>query len=364
MSLFDDFNRTYDGPASYNEDRYHFFNRSARPASACIRETLETWFTHYPDNNKTELKARFQSESDSAFYELFLHELFLKIGCEVVVHPRAGDRSKTRPDFLAKFPCGDEAFVEAVLSQDESEEERASRARLDALFDEVNKVKSPDFFLNVLSVKNPQGIQPSGRKLRRLLSERLNGLNPDGTWETLTKYGIDAMPKWTFSDRDFALEVAPMPKSPEARGKPGHRLIGVVSEGVHWGGSAAGLRSSITAKAKQHGRFNKPYVIAVNSLSKWGTDEDDISEAFYGGGGIFTNYSRVSAVLVTKVYPSNVPRAPMCLYHNPFAANPCTGLLWRVSQGTYHQTKLEVVKGVSIGEVMGLPSSWPKSSGE
>ena len=359
MSLFDNFNRTYDAPALHNEDKYHFFNRSARPASAHIREALENWFTHYPDNDKAELKARFQSEFSSAFYELFIHELLLKIGCGVTVHPVASSRSSTRPDFLARFPCGADVFVEAVLSKGESNEERNRHAQLNTLYDEINKIKSPNFFLTILSAKNPQGMQPSGRKIRSFLNERLKGLNPDEISEAVRKCGAKGAPTWIFSDGSFELEVSPIPKPPESRGKPGHRLIGIEPGGGHWGGSAAALRGSITAKAKQHGRLNKPYVIAVNSLSVWGTDDDDISEAFCGSQGVFSNYSRISAVLVTKVYPSNIPSAPICLYHNPFAVKPCMRLSWQVNQTTYCETKLEVIKGISVGELMNLPVTWP-----
>lgn len=345
MSLFDNFNRTYGAPALNNEDKFHFYNRSAWPASARIRDTLETWFTHYPDKCKAELKARLQSEFDSAFHELFLHELLLRIGCEVSVHPSAGNHSKTHPDFLAKFPSGAEVFVEAVLSEGESDEEKSRHALLNTLYDEINKIKSPDFFLGIVSIDNPEGIQPSGRKIRIFLNQKLKSLNPDQ---------ISEVPRWIFRDGKFELEAFPIPKSPQSRGKPGHRFIGGEPGGVHWGGSAATLQSSITRKAKQHGRVNKPYIVAINSLSVWGTDEDDISKALYDSQGVFANYSRISAVLVTEVYPSNVPVAPICLYHNPYAAKPCTGFPWRVNQGAYR------VKGVSIGELLGLPPKWPR----
>ncbi len=352
MNLFDNFDRSYTAPALNNEDKFHFYNRSAWLASAHIRETLEACFTHYPDSDKVQLKARFQSEFDSAFYELFLHELLLKIGCEVSVHPEVGNHSKTHPDFLAKFPSGAEVFIEAVLSEGKSDKEKSRDALLNTLYDEINKINSPDFFLGIISINNPQGIQPSGRKIRSFLNERLKNLNPDQ---------ISEAPKWTFRDGNFVLKAFPLLKSPELRGKPGHRFIGGQPGEVHWGGSAVALQGSIKAKAKQHGRLYKPYVIAVNSLSVWGTDKDDIFKALYDKQGVFRNYTRISAVLMSEVYPSNIPVATVCLYHNPCAANPCTEMSWRVSQGNCHQTELKISNGVSTGELMGLPSSWPGS---
>ena len=256
-----------------------FITVPAWSASARIRETLETWFAHYPETRKVELKSRFQLEFNSAFYELFIHEFLLKIGCAIFVHPAADNNSNTHPDFLAKFPRGDEVFIEAVLSKDESEEQRAEHARLDSLYDEINKVKSADFFLNILSVKNPEGIQPSGRKIRDFLNEKFEELDPDEIIETIRKYGVGAVPKWNFSDGEFELIASPIPKSPQIRGRPDHRLIGMFPTEIRWGRNADALRSSVTSKAKQHGHLKKPYIIAVNSLSKWGIDIDDISKS-------------------------------------------------------------------------------------
>jgi hypothetical protein len=359
MNLFGNSNRTYDGPALHNENVFNFLNRSSRPASARIRETIETWFTRYPDNNKFELKARFQSEFHSAFYELFMHELLFTIGCEIHVHPLADSGSSTHPDFLARFPSGSEVFMEAVLLTDEAKDRRAKRARNNTLYDEINKMKSQDFFLHIKSVTNPRGIQPSGRKVRDFLNRRLKDLNPDEIFEIIRERGFDAIPKWTFSDGDFKLEVSPIPKSPGCRDKSESRLIGIYPGETRWGGITKSLRRSVTIKAKQHGHLNRPYIVAVNCLSIWGIDEDDISDAFIGNHGVFRNYSRISAALVTAVYPSNIPKASVCLYHSPYADKPCKELPWKINQSTYWETKWQIVKGVSIGELMGLPTTWP-----
>ena len=359
MILFDDHNRTYNAPALHNEDQFHFYNRSARPAAANIRKVLDNWYIKYPEEYKAELKSRFQSEFDSSFYELFLYNLLLSIGCKVNVHPLASPYSKTRPDFITTFPDHTQVFIEAVLSTGESNKHRSERALLNTLYDEINKIKSTDFFLSVVSVTNPKKTQPSGRNIRSFLKERLKGLNLDEILEVIKKGRMNAIPIWIYSEGDFEIQVSPIPKSPELRVKTGHSFIGIESGEAHWGGSSAALQNSVALKAKQHSQLNKPYIIAVNSISVWGTDNEDIFKAFYGNQGVFNKYTRISAILVTQVYPSNIPSATICLYHNPRAAKPCINLSWRINQAIFYETKWKLTEGKGVGELFGLPMTWP-----
>lgn len=83
---------------------------------------------------------------------------------------------------------------------------------------------------------------------------------------------------------------------------------------------------------------------------------------WYGPEG--AQNTRVSGVLVASVVPVNIPTAPICLYHNPFAERPCTGLPWRLPQGIPGDTKMEWTEGVGLGELLGLRATWPRESFE
>jgi hypothetical protein len=61
---------------------------------------------------------RLKVDFPSAFFELFLHELLLRLGCNVEVHPDPGTGSSRRPDFLVTDPDGQQFFLEAVLATD------------------------------------------------------------------------------------------------------------------------------------------------------------------------------------------------------------------------------------------------------
>ena len=97
MNLFENILRTDCGPATHTEDTFSFLNRSAWPASEAVRNLLESFFGRYPSSESAELKCKFRAQFESAFFELFLHELLLRLGCEVVVHPNLhGTDNKTR----------------------------------------------------------------------------------------------------------------------------------------------------------------------------------------------------------------------------------------------------------------------------
>src|SRR4051812_46909014 len=115
MDLFDNIERQDKGPARHLEDSFSYYNRSARVGIAKIRAQLQEWFERYPRSDEAELAARFRADFQPAFFELFLHELSLRLGLEVTVHPDVGDGMSTRPDFLLSEPGGT-TYLEARVA--------------------------------------------------------------------------------------------------------------------------------------------------------------------------------------------------------------------------------------------------------
>lgn len=91
LNLFDDAKRDSLYPAKYADPIFPFLNRTARVEFERIRQELEKWFSHYPTSDQKEFRAQFRSSIDAqhqaAFFELFLHELLLKMECKITVHP-------------------------------------------------------------------------------------------------------------------------------------------------------------------------------------------------------------------------------------------------------------------------------------
>jgi hypothetical protein len=134
-------------------------------------------------------------------------------------------------------------------------------------------------------------------------------------------------------------------------------------------------------KAGHYGKLQLPYVIAVNALDP-GVDEAGFEKALFGqepadlrnptrvGGipdGVWQSrfgqqWRRVSAVLAASgLHARNIARAPVWLYHNPWAERPYSSVLTRLPQLVPEGDKMKWVPGESLGSILGLPPGWPRS---
>lgn len=94
MNLFDDIERTDLGRATYSETGFRYLNRSARSDVRRVRELLESWFARYPNEHQSDLARRFRAAGrrglEPPFFELFLHELLLRLGFRPTVQSATG----------------------------------------------------------------------------------------------------------------------------------------------------------------------------------------------------------------------------------------------------------------------------------
>ena len=160
ITLFDDKSRADRRPSRRNEPIFDYLNDSARRPVASIREILEAWFRHYQDSAKRDLRGRFRSEIASdhlgALFELYLHELLCSMGFEVRVHPDLPGARQTHPDFLASIdgrPC---FYLEATLAGP-SRENLGEQARINQVYDTLNDMHSPNFFLAIRTPRSSSG---------------------------------------------------------------------------------------------------------------------------------------------------------------------------------------------------------------
>ena len=110
-----------------------------------MRDELEDWYAGFPAPDNVDLRRRFRSRSPSqhfpAWWELYLHRFWSRIGARLTVHPKIRGQSG-RPDFLVEH--GDASFyVEAVtvFSGIAGSGRRAAlRARIQ---DAINEIDAP-----------------------------------------------------------------------------------------------------------------------------------------------------------------------------------------------------------------------------
>ena len=394
MRLFDDdeaIDRSDTQPSSHAEPRFPYLNRSGRPVAAQVRAVLESWFQSYPESGKLELWSRFRSPDStphhSAFFELYMHQLLKRLGYDVEIHPEVSTGAK-RPDFLVS-KLGEGSFIlEATLAGSMSREEEAATARLNAVYDALNKVSSPDFFLGVEVFGTP-GTPVPGKELRKEVEGFLRGLNPDVIRALLQEgAGLGALPRHQFTHGDWRIELYPIAKSPAARGKPGIRPLSVFGSGeARMVDERGPIRDAILAKAGRYGDLGMPYVVAVNALGQWTVDQIDIMEALFGKEAFYFDpenpgepemtrqpdgawfgkhgkqYTRVSAVLIGgDITPWMAGIRTPVVYHNPWAKHPCPDALRQLRSAHPENNTMKEREGLLGYAVFGLPDGWPVSS--
>lgn len=170
-SLFDSFERTCLEFAKHNDNTYEYYNNSARTDMSKVRDTLERWFYNYPEEEKKELKSRFKKDFDSSFYELFLHELFCKLGYDITIHPDLPSSPK-KPDFLISKD-NLELYIEAKVVKGKTMEQEAFERKRNEFYDNLNKLNTKDFFLNIEDVCFLTRKQPSTKEMIKYIEEEL-----------------------------------------------------------------------------------------------------------------------------------------------------------------------------------------------
>ena len=166
-----------------------------------------------------------------------------------------------------------------------------------------------------------------------------------------------------------------------ARASDVRPIGGIVSGG--WIDTRTPLCDAIRSKATAYGSLDVPFLVAVNVATKFDADEISVMEALFGRETFSTGppgfpdrqrqpdgawfgpegprNTRNSAVLVVNRFgPWVLAGTTAEMYHNPFAAIPCsTGALpfrYAVAEGN----KMVSRDGIPIRDLFELPESWPR----
>lgn len=386
--LFDEIGRTESRPKNERESIYSYYNSSARGPIAALRGVLQQWFDSYPTDAQGDLRARFRSPIDSqhrsAFWELYLHELFRRMGYALESHPRVKD-SSNHPDYLVSEGGEPRFYLEAIVAGLPSQEDAGAEARLAEVFDLINKLESPKYFLE-LEYRGVPNTQPPVRKLRQDLEAWLGSLDPNPIDEAFKGGDSDVLPRFEWSHDGLTLFFRPLPKhSASIDARP----IGITMayEG-HMLTTDEDIRDAVEKKAKKYGELSLPLVVAVNVVSEH-CDDIDINNALFGSetvqvtqkpDGSYTpgpgqrvpngvwfgkkgaRNRYVSAVLIgSNLDPYSAGTTTPVLIHNPYPKNPLVLPSYPLSQSVPdHATcTMQKKEGKKANEFLRLPSPWP-----
>jgi len=383
--LFDEMARDYIGPALYAEPMFDYLNRCARLECKRIRNLLEQWFRNFPSESQDELRARFRSKDDrqhlAAFFELYLHELLSKSGFSVEIHPPVSNKA-THPDFKILKDGKPLFYLEATLAT-LSDEETSAKAIENQVYDTLNRMKSPNFFIGV-KVRGTPTTSPPGAKMRRFLERELSNLDPDIITKLFEQGDFETLPRWEWKYNGWQITFFPIPKKPEARGKPGVRPIGLQIQGIgRLPTPHVRIKKSIQDKATKYGKIDLPYIIAINVINEFGVDEIDIRNALFGEEQVAIKHKpgrklngawygpngpqnkRVSAVLITvNLTPRSITKVTPVLWHNPWANYPLLPDIWQLPQLVPNKKDNRLLKkdGKSAWQLLGLCPNWPTTN--
>lgn len=373
MRLFEDKVRVEDKPAKLIDNRYDFYDRSAWPWIEKVRNILNYWFSHYPEKEQYELKCRFQKEFNSALYELFIYELFLKQGFNITVHPSSNTNAKTKPDFLLSRG-GIEFYVEAKVATGKSDSDRSDKQRINVVYDSINSIKSSDFMLCIEELKiKTHDRQPSTVRLKKHLKKHLLRSK-----QLQLEDHFDKMEKIEYDDEDLFISYRFFPISPDSNDKGDDCFIGIYPCETHIGGNEDILKKSLEKKAGKYGILKKPYLICINSeIDMPLTDKVDADDAIWGSlqvlfskysdsvrcvhvnNGFFKNgHTRVSGVLITCLSTSTMCNPKYWMYENPNAINKLNFDLLELNYFSVVANEITQINKKQIGDILALPNEW------
>lgn len=311
MKLFEDKTRTESRPAFTNENIYKYFDNNSQTKIAEIRVLLNEWFKNYPTEHKDDLLKSFKNKFYHSFYELFIHEVFYKQGYKLEPHPKLENTEK-RPDFLA-VKDNAEFYIEATTISYLSDSEIRKENFKNTFIDELNKLKSPDFWLLLREIKFKNNNIPKVKllkikienELRTIISENFN----NNHLNILNQHLI------SIEDENILVNIALIKKSNKAKNTQNLRPIGIEYEDVNIKDANEDpdkIFKNFKQKANRYGILSKPFLICLNLDFKFNMVYD-IDWSLYDRkcfSSLIPKFTKVSAVLINQTSVGNIFDSP------------------------------------------------------
>lgn len=346
--IFDSGNRAHLGPKDPGESWFAFLDRSGRPRFDAARHRIDEWYSGLCDELKGEVRQGLRSEDDrrfdAAFWELYLHELFTRLGYEISCEQTLPNGRKI--DFLLRR--GNDAFYLEATATGISHEQTGANARRDRVYRELNRVRATDFMLGISIDQAGSGDAPRLPRLRDDLEAWLAGFDPDQVTRQMEAAEEAPFYSWA-GGGGWAISFEAYPNNKQARGKPAERALGIITDYTMRPAKAETplLRALKDKHPRAYGdRLALPYVVAVNETSlnpfdapeehranvMFGTSEPGYFDGstlhwirrengFWRGPGACPRNRRLAAVLLTSgLSPDTTDQAELEWWDNPFAS--------------------------------------------
>jgi hypothetical protein len=378
--LFDHFVRTDPIPAINAESIFDGLNRLSWKNANEIRNLLETWYESYSIQNKKSFISRFRSKRNEdhqgAFFELFLHQLLIKMGFKVEVDPLIGGGNT--PDFHAQSVTEEPFYLEARVVDPQS---LKHSTREELVFDELNKLHSPDFMLDS-QVRGKLTSNPRLKEIRAVFQSWIDQLDPQTINEN--RYDYFTSHSKSFQQGNWIITLRPVALGPGVKVNPVSRpfLPPVIADFVD---SKRPIIEGIQEKTQRYKNLDRPLIVAINSLDLSGVSRSEILSVLFGNtentghedsariipSPDNRNLKRVwspsqntnlsAIILFNELQPNSITQAPFCLYENPWAAYSIQSSLRNIPHAKVEGEIVNWYKGNSASTVLGISETWPGS---
>ena len=383
-SLFSLGPRPDNGPAPYAWSAYRVLDRSHFQRSAEVRRELDDWFSRLPPKAAVQIAARFRDDNDivhlGAFLELYVHELGLRMGAKIDIDVGNDEADKRRPDFLLSW--GDvEVYVEATAIAGDDVNTARDKHHLDQLYDAINAVTAPRFFVGVEVLKRGASTPPC-RRLTARVQRWLERLDPDVVLAD-TAREPDNPHKRVIDLGEWAVRLQASAIQDDGHHFPHHRVVGTRFDGVGSIDDLTPLRRKFKRKAGHYGELDKPYVLVALAAGTF-VDDRDVEHALLGPIGYRYDldeqrlvgerqrdgawirdrgpvYTRLSGVLtLVNLSPAAVCAVEPTFWANPWAKRPLPHPgPWRCVEASPTGRTVEHERAQAIADLFGLPQRWP-----
>lgn len=356
IRLFDELKRTDDGPAKYSEPYFHYVNRTNRAHFRRARATLEKWFRAFAAENPNDtehLRKSFRSSRGqahlSALTELYVHHMLMDHGFTTIVHPPLAG-SNVHPDFGVLRDDIPLCVIEVALVY--GCERRAGKEKRDAnIFDAVDAVNSPNFFVDVNIIQRSSKMQPRLSGITIFLQNRIDKCD----YQQIQRLGRRSKdyPAWEYEENGWLIRFKPRPVSEAGcRQRTGEsRVVGMSGCEVFMIVLDEAIKQKVLEKAGKYGRFQEPFLIVLNVVrDSIHCNDEELMDALVGKSvcdvticpdgsekivprrernGVWSTSSKgianehVSGVMVIPgLNAGTLETAKPVLWHHPFAKYP------------------------------------------
>ena len=268
MKLFPDAPRTDPQPIRAHESDYGFFQRVDDPACGRIRDLFNDWFERFAETQDAkatkDLRNRFRAKQSGqflgAFWELYLHELFSRLGFDAQVHPDSA-KGDTHPDFL--MTRGAERFyVEAVMPTPGVSPSDNQPASVATVTEYVNEAFRRQFRLRLRHIIPGENV-PRRKAVTRAVGDWLDSLDWANAWKGEVETSIYEETELHIGD-GWQIALTAIPLDPSLQSDQVRPMIFSHPGGTGWPDALGeAVLPQLIEKTSKYGELDAPLIVAM-----------------------------------------------------------------------------------------------------